>query len=250
MFKYMSQKTRNVMHVVILITVIIAIVFGVVMIMVRYEEKGETNMPFQLKELSVISKADGIRKDNPENKWDIDVMQNNDVYLQIEKNTNYNGEEAIDNIELSNIQILQTPQVGEIKIFRPSAAEGNLYTEDQENLITDHIKYQGTKQTNLKTLELTNQGGIISFRIGIRNLGNYVSNEDTEVRYDGTLLDKMKITNEQLKTKISFDIIISTKSEKQYKGTIPLEIPVGDIVKEGVSNMQKTDFSDIIFKRL
>lgn len=250
MFKYMSQKTRNIMHIVILITVIVAIVFGVVMIMVRYEEKGETNMPFQLKELSIISKADGKRKDNPDNKWDIDIMQNNDIYLQIEKNTNYNGEEAIDKVEISNIQTIQTPQVGEIKMYRPSAAEGDLYTEDEENLVSDKIEYKGTKQTNLKTLELTNQGGIISFRIGIRGLGSYVSNEETEVKYDGTLLDKMQITNEQLKAKISFDLIITTKSEKKYKGSMTIEIPVGDIVKDGVSNTQKTDFSDIVFKRL
>ena len=35
----------------------------------------------------------------------------------------------------------------------------------------------------------------------------------------------------------------------QFTGRINLELPVGNIIKMGTSSYEKTDFSDVIFKR-
>ena len=35
-----------------------------------------------------------------------------------------------------------------------------------------------------------------------------------------------------------------------YKGTINLELPAGSIIEKGKSSIEKTDFSDVIFKRV
>ena len=35
-----------------------------------------------------------------------------------------------------------------------------------------------------------------------------------------------------------------------YKGTIKMDTPSGDIVQEGQSNIEITDFKDVVFKRV
>ena len=51
------------------------------------------------------------------------------------------------------------------------------------------------------------------------------------------------------KTKISFDVTILLESDISFKGNIELELPVGDIAKEGSSSLEITDTKNIVFKR-
>ena len=81
-------------------------------------------------------------------------------------------------------------------------------------------------------------------------MGNYTSNEQEEIVHDGTILQKLSITSEELKAKVSFDITIKLVSEKQYKATISLELPIDDVVQEGTTSLEKTDMEDVIFKRI
>mgnify|MGYP003295324783 CR=1 FL=1 len=50
----------------------------------------------------------------------------------------------------------------------------------------------------------------ISSNSFLEKLGEYISNEDNEIVYDGTLLNKVGITLEEIKTNISFDLTIKT----------------------------------------
>ena len=45
-------------------------------------------------------------------------------------------------------------------------------------------------------------------------------------------------------------MIIKTTENITYKGTIKIDTPVGDIVKDGQSNIEITDFKDVVFKRV
>lgn len=80
------------------------------------------------------------------------------------------------------------------------------------------------------------------------NFGNYSSDEEI-IKHDGTILSKIGIENEEIKAKVLFDITIEIVSGISYTGTVSLEIPNGNIISEGKSNYEKTDFSDVIFKR-
>ena len=48
--------------------------------------------------------------------------------------------------------------------------------------LNDKIIYSGGVIDDLKSLEISNNGGILGFRIAVENLGNYISNEDEEPR--------------------------------------------------------------------
>ena len=217
---------------IIFLSIVLILAVLVISIMMKYQVEGEKNMPFTIAKVMVLSTVEGIQKHESEEIWNLDLFQNNDIYLKIEKNKNYPKEEIIKEIALENIQIL-TPEKGNIAIYKPKNEQGE-YERSAEYEIKKEIIYQG------RTL---------LFRISNENIGEYISNEDTEVRHDGTLLQKIGITNEQIKITVTFDIKIILESGKEYKGSMNLDLPVGNFIEEGVTSLEKTDFTDVIFKR-
>ncbi len=246
----MENNRKKPIKISILVLGIFIIAAIVISIIIKYQVEGETNMPFKLSKIAIISSASGEQKENAQSKWELQLMQNNDIYINITKNKNYSQTEIIDKIVLDNFSINEHPQRGTIKVYRPNNVENGVYTNAEEYLVTDKLEYIGSEKSNIKNLEIANQGGLILLRYVNEGLREYISNEDIEIKHDGTLLQKIGITDEELKYKISFDISIVLKSEKTYKANIELDMPVGDITTAGTSSYEKTDFRDVVFKRL
>ena len=229
---------------------IIIVTFGVaITIMLKYSQEGETNMPFNLSEIIVVSSAEGITKsENPQNyKWNLDIMQYNDIYLHVEKNENYNKNAYIESISLENFSFTE-PQVGNTRIYMPNSTDGGIFTFDDEYLINRVLTYNGAKNSNTKTLEVSSQGGNVLFRAANTEVGEYISNDDAEIAHNGTLINKTGVSIEDLKYSISFDIVIDTNIAT-YRGRVNLELPVGDILIEGTSQLDEKNCSNIVFKR-
>ena len=231
------------------VVIIVLIIAVIALLILKYEVEGEQNMPFKLSSIIIISNAEGYQeKENKEYRWDTEIYQNNDIYLNIEKNKNYKKTEAIKSILIDNIKINEAPQVGEIKIYRPSSDSMQTYSYKEEYKITDRIEYTGDKVSDIKNLKISNQGNTLIFRVLNKTGKKYSSNEET-FEHNGKLLDKVGITYEQIKTKISFDLTIILESDISFKATIELELPVGNIAKEGSSSLEITNMKDIVFKR-
>lgn len=241
-----NKKRIRMSFIAISIVIIVAVIIS---IMIKYQVEGETNMPFNLSRIMIISSAQGIEKEDLQDKWNLDIVQNNDIYIDISKNKNYSKTEIIDKIILENFKINNNPQKGTINIYRPNNEENGVFTNSEEYKIEDKLEYVGSEKSDIKNLQIANQGGLILLRYVNEELGNYISNEDNEIKHDGTLLNKIGIKNEQLKFDISFDISIILQSEKTYKATVELQMPIGDVTKQGTTNYTKTDFSDVVFKR-
>jgi hypothetical protein len=222
----------------------------IALLILKYYVEGENNMPFEISKIMVISTAEGIDVSEGENstKWNFNISQNNDIYMEISKNKNYKETEIIDKIIIDNFNVEQEPSKGKIAIYKPTKSEDVTYENKEEYKIDNNIIYIGSEGSSIKNLEIANQGGIILFRYAIENIGNYNS-EDEEIKHDGTILSKIGMNYEELKCKVSFEISIKLKSEITYTGTVELELPAGNIIDEGTSYYEKTDLSDIIFKR-
>lgn len=234
-------------NIVIIIIAIIAI--AVISIIVKYSVEGESNIPFQISKIMVISNASGIQKENTEHKWDLSLVQNNDIYIDIQKNKNYGKQEIIDKIIFSDFEIDKIPQKGEITIYNPQSVENGVYHNEEQYKVTDTLEYIGNEEkSDIKNLQISNQGGLIFLRIVNQNLGEYISDEDQEIRHDGTLLTKIGITNEELNCSVSFDLSIELKSDKNYKTRVTLEIPKGNLTQEGTTNYQ-IGMDELVFKR-
>ncbi len=244
------KKNREKKIKISLITLVIVILIAIVIsVMIKYHVEGETNMPFNLSKIMIISNAQGISNEDNNNKWNLDCLQNNDIYIEITKNKNYTKTEIIDKILLDNFNVEKFPQKGKVYAYKPNYDDNGVFVTSEECKIIDKLEYIGSEKSNINNLEIANQGGLILLRYTNEDLGNYTSNEDIEIKHDGTLLSKIGINNEEIKYNISFDISIILKSEKIYKANIKLQMPAGNIIQEGTSNYTKTDFKDVIFKR-
>lgn len=240
---------KRILKKVLLIFFLILIVSIISIIILKYNTEGETNMPFMVSKIMVISTVEGIDK-NSEYKWDLELVQVNDIYIEVEKNKNNSTTEIIDKIIIDNIKIEQNPKRGQINLYKTSEQKRDVYRDKENYLISNSVEYIGKEKTDNHNLTIANQGGLITLKCVNENLGNYQSNEENEIKHDGTMLKNIGINNvEEIKGNVNFDITIALKSGVIYKGTINLELPVGDILQEGISYLEKTDLKDVIFKR-
>jgi len=230
----------------IVIGVLIIAVIG--LLILKYDVEGEKNMPFKLSSIIVISSAEGHQeKENSDYKWDVEIYQNNDIYLNIEKNKNYNETELIKSIKIENIKTNKTPEVGTFKFYR-TANQEKVFIYKEEYEIKDKLEYIGDLKTDLANLKISNQGGTIIIRAVNQTGKKYISN-DKQLEHNGKLLEKVNISNEQVNATIEFDLVINLESDISYRATIELELPIGNIVEQGSSNTKITDMKNIVFKR-
>ncbi|MCI8481788.1 MAG: hypothetical protein HFJ27_01545 [Clostridia bacterium] len=234
-------------HIFIIIIAIITIF--VISVIVQYQVEGEKNLPFQVSKIMVISNAYGIQQ-HSEYQWDLEVVQNNDIYIDIIKNKNNSKEEIIDKVIFDNFEIDKAPKKGEIVLYNPQSIENSIYYNEEQYKIEKQLEYIGNEEkSDIKNFQISNQGGLVFLRIVNQNLGKYTSNEQKEIRHDGTLLKQIGITNEELSFNISFDISIQLKSEKRYRARIKLKMPKEDLTQEGTTHYQISGVDELVFKR-
>lgn len=243
------MKKSNILKKCLFFSSLTIILLLVVCIMLRYEVEGEKELPFSVNKMLIVSTVDGQRVEDESNIWNINIKQINDVYIYINK-TETNEGELIKEISIENFNILESPQKGDVKIYRPTGELENLYQYSEQDYINNGITYVGEKIDDLKSLEISSTGGMIGFRVSLDELGNFISNESEEISYDGSLLKNINVTNEEIKTNLTFDLIIETNENIKFKGTFNLELPKGNIIEEGSSSLEITDFKDVIFKRI
>ena len=227
---------------VILFTVVISI-------MIKYDVEGEKELPFSISKILIISTVDGKLNEDTENIWNIGITQVNDLYMYIDK-TIEDDDQTIKEIRIENFVVNKNPNKGKLKVLRPTGEITNLYTHSHQDYLNDKIVYMGGVIDDLKSLEISNNGGILGFRVAVEELGNYISNEDEEITYDGKLLSNLGINVSDILFDISFDIIITTSENISFKGTIRLDMPIETVGEEGSSSKEITNFSNVVFKRI
>ena len=204
---------------IIILAILLAVIFSI-----RYQVEGEANMPFKLSKIMVVSTAEGTQNEGAEEKWNLSIFQNNDVYFSIEKNEKYTKEEFIQNISIENINIVKQPELGKIQAFMPNSSDGRLFTYTEDTILKDNqLTYKGASKTNNKTLEIGNQGGTIVVRFSNTEVGKYISNDDEEIKHDGTMLTKTQATTENIKFLVNFDFVINLKNNSQITITVTAE---------------------------
>lgn len=244
----MGQRlSKRVLHICISVLILVLISFVVGMLILKYQVEGETNLPFCISKIIVVSTSEGIDIEG-EHKWNFNIDQNNDIYIYIEKNSEYNKVESIKNIQIENFQINRLSNLGKENIYRPQNI-GTTMLKNSEEYKIDKLQYEGDIESDIKNLKISNQGGIVLFRYANQNIGTYFSDTEEEIKHE-ELLKKSKIKQDDLTATITFDMIINLNSRKKFKATITLNTPSGNIVEEGTTSTEITDLKDVIFKRI
>ena len=228
--------------------IIIAILSVGGMLILRYQVEGESNMPFKISKISIIESVEGVENQGTEEKWNFNVNENNDIYIYLEKNSAYGKTEIIDSVELKDIKAIKEKDIGKIKFYKPVTDEKRMFINQADSEMLG-ITYKGEMESNIKEQKISNQGGIMAFRYAINNISQYVSQDAEEIDH-AKLLKLTNITEEDLKTTLSFDMIINLNSGKKYQAPISFDIPTDEIIEKGTVGIDKTDLNNIIFKRI
>jgi len=239
---------KNLVKKCLFITGIVISLVIVVLIMKKYEIEGEKRLPFSISKIFLVSTVDGKVVDDPSNIWNIGVTQVNDIYMYISKTSE--SDLVLEEIRLENFRLTKYPQKGNVKLLRPTGELSNLYTYSEQNYLEESLIYKGNIIDDMKSLEISNNGGVLGFRFSLEDLGSYVSNDAAEITYDGKLLSNLGVNIEEIEFNVEFDVIIKTSDDVNYKGTLKLELPIDTVIEEGSSNLEITDFSNVIFKRV
>ena len=241
----LNSNKKKIFERIAVISVITIITVVVLLLMLKYEVEGETNMPFELTKIIVVSSAEGV--ESTEDRLNLSLVQINDINIKIEKNENVKKENSIKSVIIEKFYINEASKIGKGKFYRPSPNAREIF-EFNDEYITNKIEYIGKEQSNIKELEIGNQGGIIGIRYSLDELGQY--NIQEQVNHDGTLLNNLNIDINELYSKISFDIIIELNSGVKYKSNIVLDVPAGNILEEGICRQEQTNLEKIVFKRI
>ncbi len=240
---------KNLFKRCLFIAVLIILLMIVISIIIRYDVEGEKRLPFSVAKILLVSTVDGNVMDDPNNIWNIGITQVNDVYMYINQ-TIKDDDTTIKEIKFENFIIKKEPQKGTIRLLRPTGELSNLYTYSQQDYLNESITYLGGAIDDMKSLEIGNKGGVLGFRFSLEDLGTFISNENQEITYDGKLLSNLGVNLEEIQFDVSFDIILTTSNNISYKGNISLSLPIDNVIEEGSSSKEITDFSNVIFKRI
>ena len=236
-------------NIIIVVFIIFSILFTASVVSLKYVVEVENDLPFNISKISVISTIEGTDIEDEKNKWNLEISQNNDIYLYIKRNNDYKETEVIDSIRLDNFNIEKYSNIGEIKLYKTDNNKENIIFKNISDNEVQSIQYIGDLESNIKEQKISNQGGLVVFRYSVEDIGNYISNEDEEISHDN-LLNKLSISNDDLKFKVSFDILVNLSSKKSYKSNVSLEFPVDDVVNKGTQSKEYENLNDIVFKRM
>ena len=238
-------KTKS-FHICMIMVIIVVILFIVGMLVLRYSVEGETNMPFNLSKIVIISTQEGIDDGQTNTRWSFDVHQSNDIYLYIDKNEAYDKTEIIKSVRVDNFQI-EANNTEKIKLYKPDTEEENVIFKYDDKDIIQNLEYTGDVESDLKNLKIANQGGIIAFRCSNNNVTKYQSDEE-EINHS-ELLKKAGIVEDDLKVNLTFHLTIILESGKEYQAEIKIELPTRNVIEEGSTSTEITDLEDVVFKR-
>lgn len=248
----MLERTKRItetkaFHICMFIVMIIAILFVVGMLVLRYNVEGETNMPFKITKIAIISSQEGIDDGQTDTRWSFDVHQANDIYIYLDKNDQYDKTEIIKSVDVDNFNV-EAKNKENIKIYKPDTEEEKVIFKYKDENIVENLEYVGDVESDLKNLKVSNQGGIIAFRCSNNNVAKYKSDEE-EIDHN-QLLKKANVNNDDLKLVLTFNFTVKLESGKEYQAEIKTDLPTGDVINDGNTSEEITDLKDIIFKRI
>lgn len=245
----MKEEKKKIIKKYIFLFFVFFVVLTSIFIMIRYQVEGETDMPYNLRQV-VIKSAIGSNNLEGDSIWNLELSQYNDIYIYIDPDENREENTKIEKVCIENIKFEGLENTENIQVLLPTGKSlDDIYDDSTKDYKNEKIEFIGNTLDSLDSHEICEDGGMIALRISNNKIGTYESDDDKEIKYDGSLLEKAEISEESLKFKVIMDIIIETSSGVRYKSTLEYDLPVGSFEESGSNTKVIEDFSDVIFKR-
>ncbi len=244
-----TEKRKQTIKLIVAVAILVLLFIFVVIKMIQYEVEGETTMPYKLNKIFAIGTVEGLGEQTDKKEWNFDICQNNDIYFYIDQDPeNIKDDELIKSVKISNIQVTKAPEKGTIKTYMPNSEAGRKFEYNDQFLVDEKLEYKGASESSYTNLEVGSKGGTVLIRFS-NIISNYKSTDDKQIVHNNTLLKKAEATNEQIKFTVFFDFMIETTKTK-YQAKILLDLPSGNLDEQEKCYLEKTDMSDVVFKRV
>ncbi len=239
---------------VIMVILVIAIMVLIAVISTNF--KGDT-IPFEINSIYVTSSGSGkyVDENNTEN-WNLNLLQNNDIFI------NFNSTESIQKINkkdgrikeiyIENFKFENGPFLGNtINLYKLSNNQDKLFEYEDAYKFENKLAYTVVDENaNEYNLEVNKTGGQIALSIVNNNVKELEIKDEEEVYFDGTLLKRADIKQDELTFTASFDIVLITEKNNKYISNIKLDLPCGNVIEEGFSLNKDIDVTNMQFKNI
>ena len=238
----LQSKRRTIISFSIKITIILIAIFIIAILLFKHYIQNDTQIPLKINKILTVSTASGVQDEEGDTIWDLNLNQDNDIYIYLEPNKNYANKEKVKKITIEKFSVIKQSKIGTIEIHKDL---------DETNTPIKKIEYNIVDiKPDLGINNICEKGGVIKFKISNTNVGEYISNEEVAINHDGTILEKVNINLEDIKFDISFNLVIENTDGKKYSKKITLNLPVDNILEAGVETKEITDSSGTKFERL
>ena len=181
----------------------------------------------------------GFATKNQENKpvWNLNIGQFTDISLKINNRSHENGvsyENTIKSLYIDNIKY-NNVTIGNQSLHYKYLGDFGKVTANESNKINDKLVYDVVKSGDIDLTEpkiYANADNPIILEYVNSNLktNEIISDTNTEVVYDGTLLKNTNIPLDKMKCTLSFTIHIINYYNQEYRATVYVDIPITNTI--------------------
>ena len=183
--------------------------------------------------------SSGFAMKNQENKpvWNLNIGQFTDISLKINNRSHENGvsyENTIKSLYIDNIKY-NNVTIGNQSLHYKYLGDFGKVTANESNRINDKLVYDVVKSGEIDLTEpkiYANADNPIILEYVNSNLktNEIISDTNTEVVYDGTLLKNTNIPLDKMKCTLSFTIHIINYYNQEYRATVYVDIPITNTI--------------------
>ena len=183
--------------------------------------------------------SSGFATKNQENKpvWNLNIGQFTDISLKINNRSHENGvsyENTIKSLYIDNIKY-NNVTIGNQSLHYKYLGDFGKVTANESNRINDKLVYDVVKSGEIDLTEpkiYANADNPIILEYVNSNLktNEIISDTNTEVVYDGTLLKNTNIPLDKMKCTLSFTIHIINYYNQEYRATVYVDIPITNTI--------------------
>ena len=226
-----NNKNGNI-TIIVIVLVVSLILVGVISWLLLKDDEVINQGAFRINDLVVTSTVEAEDKTTDINNWKLNLTQKNHISILVDNE----GSNKISNMSIDKIVVEKPAKLGKL-IASPKDNEQVFDILDA----TQDIFYVYMKEKDgayIAEIDIDNKDFITDYK---------VPSDVKEIRYDGTLLNRVSVKPEELKFKVTFNLNIIDIQGSISTAKITLEMPNQNIIKEG-KVVEKIDPKKFAFK--
>ena len=194
----------------------------------------DISSPFSINKIVYFSSANCTSTINTNSSFTIsDLYQYTDIAIFINNNANGNftAENTLKSVSISNINYNLKPSIGTPNLYFKNLNNFATNTYDPNNIIKDKLDFSTSSEDEIDYTTPTlynNCANPITLGYVNSNIksNHTLSDNISNISYDGNLLKQCYITLNSISCKISFTITITNNSNETYTCPLTLTIPL------------------------